>query len=536
MIGVWMLAATGFALLIGVAALGVERLLRVARRPTRAVWLGALGVAFVWPPMAWVLLTRPTRDAASVRMGDVVAIDAPLPDAPATFLELLLRHLDSTLLALWAAASLAMLVHTVRAIGQLHRIRRSATPRDLDGDAVLVSDSLGPAVIGLRDMRIVVPAWLLELDAPLRALVLRHEREHCLARDPWLVWLAVAATTIAPWNVGLWFITGRLRLAMEVDCDARTLTAESDRQRYAKLLLLIAQRGNAARFAPMLAPSRSQLARRIQVMNAAPPRRPIAQALVATAVASFALVAACSNRVSDGLMGPTPAAARQNVGPIVAEQPVAMSQDKPFFDFQVDTPTLMVPGSKGPTYPPSLRAAKVEGAVLTQFVVTPNGTVDMSTFRVLRSDDPLFADAVRVAVADMRFTPALLGGRAVQQLVQQAFQFALGQDEGVTPAKNRIMSSTAVDRPAAMAPGAVGPAYPPTLRAAGVQGTVMTVVVINPDGTADMNSFKVLRSPDPLFTESVKTALAQMTFTPATVNGRPVRQLMQLPFEFSLQK
>lgn len=425
MIGLWMLAATGFALLIGLAALGVEHLLRVAQRPTRAVWVGALGVAFAWLPMAWLFLTRPVRDTASVRMGDVVAIDAPLPDAPSTFLDLLLRHLDTTLLALWAVASLAMLVHTVRAIGQLHRIRRSATSRDFDGDAVLVSDSLGPAVIGLREMHIVVPSWLLELDAPLRALVLRHEREHCRARDPWLAWLAVAATTFAPWNAGLWFIASRLRLAMEVDCDARTRAAESDRQRYARLLLLIAQRGSAARFAPMLAPSRSQLARRIAVMTATPPRRPSAQILAASVVASLALAAACSNRVSDGLMGPTPAAARQNVAPIAADQPVTTTPDRPCFEFQVDTPTLMVRGSKGPTYPPSLRAAKVEGAVLTQFVVTPNGTVDMSTFKVLNSDDPLFAEAVRVAVADMQFTPALLGGRAVQQLVQQAFQFSL---------------------------------------------------------------------------------------------------------------
>lgn len=536
MIALWMAAATGFALLVSVAALGVERVLRAAHRPTRAVWLGALGVAFAWPPMAWLFLTRPARENGVVQMGNPSAVSAPLADTPATLVDMLFRNLDVALLVMWGVVSAIMLLQTARAVVVLHRIRRRAIPHAIDGDAVLVSDSLGPAVIGLRDMHIVIPAWLLDLDAPLRALVLRHEREHRLARDPWLVWLSVAATTIAPWNAGLWFITSRLRLAMEVDCDARTLVVAADRQRYAKLLLLIAQRGSSARFAPMLAHSRSQLARRITVMTAAPARRPIAQALVAGTVSALALVAACSNRVSDNLMGPAPAAARQSIAPIVADKPVSIPEGKPYFDFQVEKPAVMAPGSKGPTYPPSLREARVEGMVLAQYVVNPDGKADMSTFKVLRTADPLFAEAVRASLVEMQFIPAMVGGRAVKQLAQQPFQFSLGDATAAAPQAPKVSSASPLDQQAAIAPGAVGPAYPPTLRAAGVQGSVVAQVIINADGTADMQSLKVLRSPDPLFTESVKTALAQMKFTPATVKGRAVRQLMQLPFEFSLQK
>lgn len=536
MLAIWMLSATGFALLLGVAAFGVERLLRAAHRPTRAAWIGALGVALAWPPTAWLLLTRPAPANGTVRMGVLTGMSTPLPDAPTTLLDQLLPYLNVTLLVLWGAVSAVMLVQTALAIRALHRVRRNATPHAMDGDTVLVSEALGPAVIGLRNMHIVIPAWLLDLDAPLRALVLRHEREHRLARDPWLVWLSVVATTIAPWNAGLWFITSRLRLAMEVDCDARTLRATSDRQRYAKLLLLIAQRGRSARFAPMLAHSRSQLARRITVMTAAPSRRPIAQALVAGSVAALALVAACSNRVSDNLMGPAPAAARQSTTPIVADKPVSIPEGKPYFDFQVEKPAVMAPGSKGPTYPASLRAARVEGMVLAQYVVNPDGKADMSTFKVLRTADPLFAEAVRAALVEMQFLPAMVGGRAVKQLAQQPFQFALGDATAASPQAPTSSPTSLLDQQAAIAPGAVGPAYPPSLRAAGIQGSVVAQVIINADGTADMQSLKVLRSPDPLFTESVKTALAQMKFTPATVKGRAVRQLMQLPFEFSLQK
>jgi len=167
MIGTWMMAATGFALFLGIAAAGVERVLRAARRPTRAVWVVALGAAFAWPPLAWIFLTQRSAAAGLVRVGAPVPVGTPVGDA--SMLARLLGHLDTTLLVLWVAASLVMLVQTARAIRVLRRVRRCAKVRAMDGDSVLVSESLGPAVLGLRDMRIVIPSWLLDLDAPLRA-------------------------------------------------------------------------------------------------------------------------------------------------------------------------------------------------------------------------------------------------------------------------------------------------------------------------------------------------------------------------------
>ena len=51
-----------------------------------------------------------------------------------------------------------------------------------------------------------------------------------------------------------------------------------------------------------------------------------------------------------------------------------------------------------------------------------------------------------------------------------------------------------------------------------------------------MNTFKVLKSSHDLFTNSVKSALANMKFYPAEVGGRKVKQLVQMPFVFSLNK
>lgn len=105
----------------------------------------------------------------------------------------------------------------------------------------------------------------------------------------------------------------------------------------------------------------------------------------------------------------------------------ATSAERPYFDFQVEVHATARPGSKGPVYPQALRDAKIEGQVLVQFVVDTLGVPDARTFKVLRSDNAGFTDAVRAALTDMRFEPARVGGRAVKQLVQSPFMFSLSR-------------------------------------------------------------------------------------------------------------
>ena len=101
------------------------------------------------------------------------------------------------------------------------------------------------------------------------------------------------------------------------------------------------------------------------------------------------------------------------------------SENKPYFDFQVEKQVAPYAGIVLPKYPESLRSTKVEGEVLAQFVVDIAGCVDMGTFKVLRETHPLFTDAVKKALPLMRFTPAEVGGKKVRQLVQMPFQFSL---------------------------------------------------------------------------------------------------------------
>jgi protein TonB len=99
------------------------------------------------------------------------------------------------------------------------------------------------------------------------------------------------------------------------------------------------------------------------------------------------------------------------------------SSDQTFLDFQVEQP-VRIKTAVPPTYPEALRGARVEGQVIVQFVVDEKGQAQMSTFKVLKSNESQFSDAVKAAVSAMQFHPAQMNGKKVKQLVQQPFRFA----------------------------------------------------------------------------------------------------------------
>jgi protein TonB len=65
---------------------------------------------------------------------------------------------------------------------------------------------------------------------------------------------------------------------------------------------------------------------------------------------------------------------------------------------------------------------------------------------------------------------------------------------------------------------------------------VLAEFVVDTTGRAEMDTFRVLRSSDEQFTQSVRTAVAELIFTPAELKGRKVRQLVQYPFIFTMAR
>ena len=60
--------------------------------------------------------------------------------------------------------------------------------------------------------------------------------------------------------------------------------------------------------------------------------------------------------------------------------------------------------------------------------------------------------------------------------------------------------------------------------------------VVDTTGRVEVATFKVIRKSHDLFEAAVRSALPQMRFLAAEVGGRKVKQLVQQPFVFALQK
>jgi protein TonB len=96
-----------------------------------------------------------------------------------------------------------------------------------------------------------------------------------------------------------------------------------------------------------------------------------------------------------------------------------------YFEFQVEKPAESMPDNPKPKYPSVLESSGIAGEVQAQFVVKSDGKADMDTFKTLKSTNELFTQSVKNVLPRMRFSPAQIGGKPVNQLVQQAFQFAV---------------------------------------------------------------------------------------------------------------
>ncbi len=93
-----------------------------------------------------------------------------------------------------------------------------------------------------------------------------------------------------------------------------------------------------------------------------------------------------------------------------------------------------------------------------------------------------------------------------------------------------------VEKQASAASGNPTPRYPEVLKSSGVEGEVLAQFTVLESGRADMDTFKIIRSSNDLFSASVKNVLPSLRFLPAEIGGRKVKQLVQLPFEFKITR
>jgi TonB family protein len=109
------------------------------------------------------------------------------------------------------------------------------------------------------------------------------------------------------------------------------------------------------------------------------------------------------------------------------------------------------------------------------------------------------------------------------------------QEAGVAEliAKGAVLTADQVEKPATYEEGSASPVYPPDLLKARVSGRVILEFVVDTSGRVESGTVGVVSGTNAAFVDAAREALLQARFTPATVGNRPVRQLVQAPFDFA---
>jgi len=539
MIAAWMVYCVAIAVVFVVVGEALERALHLAGRATRWAWVAALAGSYLVPAAAWlrpgafgalpIPLARPVVAGRQATAGPIDPLQRGAVPAP----PFSLGDLDATLAWAWRLSSAALLLSLGAAALRLAAVRRGWRNATVDGRAVLVSDNVGPAVAGLWRPRVVLPDWALQLGERERRLMLAHEDEHIRARDPWLLAGAAAALLLAPWNPLVWWQVRRLRLAVEMDCDARVLARDGDAPAYGELLLRVGQR--RARLplgAPALGEPVSFLGRRIRRMVTALPRWRWAGAAAGGLIAVAAVIAACEAPRPVGPQAPSdrPAVVETERGP--------------------NSPGASYLQVLAHEYHPEVFAHPLPGAaVALVFDATGRVIAHAAGVRTATDDDCLAV--VERLVPEFRASKWSSSGCAGASSTRQ-YACVGGPCPGVSAARggnemfpvvvywkalqrgqgsDDVLTDSMVDeRPVFLS----GPPleYPQLLRQAGIQGRVLVRAVIDTTGRAEPASVQVVESPHPGFDQAARDFVLRTRFRPARVHRRAVRWLITFPVNF----
>jgi hypothetical protein len=315
----WLVYGLVTGTLLALCGVAIEGLCRQHRLPTRWVWAACIGaaVAVVLESTVTSIGAAPNQ-VASLPLGDGVIRVSPA--AGAGILAALTTALDaggamlrSGVIALarllparaplvvgllWIVGSFATLLTLAFVHLRMRRVRRAWPAAELQGRRVRIAPSLGPAVVGVVNPEIVVPQWLFHRTDEEQRLVVAHESEHLRGRDHLLLGGATLAVALVPWHPAVWWMLSRLRLAIELDCDARVLRRGVPARRYGAVLIDLA--GQCSGFqvgATALADEASHLERRLLAMKPTRSNHVHLRAAVLFVCAGISLLAACEAKV-----------------------------------------------------------------------------------------------------------------------------------------------------------------------------------------------------------------------------------------------
>ena len=312
----WVVYVLLVGAILAVAANMLEAAARRIRISTRWVWVAAL-TGLVALSVSAPLRTPPVAPPVE-QVAPLVTTSSPADATPSTFsVQRFRSELASlegraaqavagmipvtvvpTFVVVWLVASgfVALLIVVINVV--MLRRRAHWPLAELHGATVRITPDVGPAVIGFAAPEIVVPGWLLQRTDDEQRLAVAHEREHLAARDHVLLaggWIAAA---LLPWHPAVWWMLARLRLAIELDCDARVLSRGVAPRPYGQLLIDIADHASGQRATALaLADRTSHLERRLLAMKNSRTRLGRTRAALLGVTGMLAILVACEAKM-----------------------------------------------------------------------------------------------------------------------------------------------------------------------------------------------------------------------------------------------
>lgn len=510
MITAWLTYCLLVSALLGAAAWAAERGSRAQGWSGRWPWAAALAGSIGLPLGAWL---RPAAVSESTSTSVLPLAGAYLMESiPVLTLQPAAASgpsLETVLLWLWAATTAVLLLYLAGSALRVRAEGRQWRRGEVDGVEVLVSEATGPAALGLFRGRVVLPEWALALDDRLRRLLVLHEAEHVRARDPQLAVLGLVTCALMPWNVVLWWQLARLRLAIEMDCDARVLRRSGDPASYGSLLLEVGQR-RRARLAVGLAESRSMLERRIRMITKTTKGRRTLRALGLGGLSVLVLAVACETPAPTGL-------ADEPSRPATTEQLLAQARAL------AGEPVVLVDAERvgGLEVLDGLRPVDIEQI---DIVGAPPGAAgqDRGSDHVLvltRGASPEVQDRMR------RIRETLMAERTAAMTSPSDRDITAGPTFTPMTARPALRNSREVQQ-------ALQSHYPPLLRDAGIGGTAKLWFLIDEDGAVQDVRIQTSSGYDAL--DQAALAVADvMEFTPAYNRDQrvPVWVALAITFE-----
>jgi TonB family protein len=499
MLANWMLGSLIAAGLLGLAGLAVESVLHRWRIQTRFFWavmLSAIAVLAIVPLPA---RAGGASGSPGLEVGSVVGGLGPLAAVQATMSVGMPTDPTNALKLGWALATVGVLAYLLAGYWRLRRLRREWVRAEIDGVEVLLSEDVGPAVVGVRRVEIVMPRWVTHLGGMDRRLMIRHEVEHLRGGDThlWLGGLAMIAAF--PWNPVVWWMVHRLRSAIEMDCDQRVLVSTGDVRAYGALLVELAGRCRALPLAAAaMADRMGNVERRLRAMT-----RPVARyrtpvTLVGSILAIGLVVTACE-----------------------LSRPAGIAEPDRALQVVEDADQAGSPGAEPPMIAPSESA--------------PSGPAAEAAGEPQEESTRAASDAAEPATPMARSAPEPSSLRQAPEFdTRPGTEPAPGVDLSAEPAFTpRMVNPTLRNREEFIA--ALERSYPPLLKDAGIGGTIVLWIFIDEEGIV-RNTRIVTGSGEAILDRAAENLMLNVArFTPALNEAAPVPVWVQIPVTFAVR-